>query len=84
MKYVLELVHLCLDYERIYEYYVSNGYSMCNCALNNRKNNESNDYAGMIIRIKYNMGRKELALNESSKENYTQREIGKYEIARKD
>ena len=43
MKYVLELVHLCLDYERIYEYYVSNGYSMCNCALNNRNNNESND-----------------------------------------
>lgn len=28
-----------------------------------------NDYAGMIIRIKYNMGRKELALNESTKEN---------------
>lgn len=43
MKYVLELVHLCLDYERIYEYYVSNGYSMCNCVLNSRKNNESND-----------------------------------------
>ena len=26
---------------------------------------------GMIIRIKYNTGRKELALNESTKENYT-------------
>ena len=39
---------------------------------------------GMIIRIKYNMGRKELALNESTKENYTQREIGKYELARKE
>lgn len=39
---------------------------------------------GMIIRIQYNMGRKELALNESTKESYPQREIGKYAIARKD
>ena len=39
---------------------------------------------GMIISIKYNTGRKELTLNESTKENYTQREIGKYEIASKD
>lgn len=28
-----------------------------------------NDYAGMTIRIKYNTGRKERALNESTKEN---------------
>lgn len=28
-----------------------------------------NEYAGMIIRIKYNTGRKERALNESTKEN---------------
>ena len=57
---------------------------MCNCALNNKKNNESKDYAGMIISIKYNTGRKELALNESTKENYIQREIGQYAIAGKD